>query len=187
MGAKMPPKSLQKQPKRSCFSPCLQVFGAKCSREPPRTPKTAQLGVKRAPKSSLILIQFWMISDEMLKDFLSCFAFFYHSFPLPCFALRCFTGSTTNQPHYRNNASTQQPRDQNKNSIHQAHHQNNATTSKTHYQNNASTRQPHFRNNVSLPARWRVMRSTWVLDINNNMNLNIHKNIKIHNYINMIV
>ena len=52
-------------------------------------------------------------------------------------------------------------RSENKNSIHQAHHQNNATTSKPHYQNNASTRQPHFRNNVSLPARWRVMRSTW--------------------------
>ena len=52
MGAKMPPKTLQKQPKRSCFSRLFQAFGGKCSQEPPRTPKTAQLGAKRAPKSS---------------------------------------------------------------------------------------------------------------------------------------
>ena len=132
MGAKTPPKTVQKHPKRSCFSPCFQVFGAKCSQVRPRTPKTAQFGAKRAPKTSpdllwtWISIQFWTISYEILKDFSSSFASLCS--PLLCFALRCFTGSTTNHPHY---------------------------------QDNASTRQAHLRNNVSLLARWRVMRSTW--------------------------
>ena len=111
------PKCLPRRSKNSqkglVFLLFFQVFGAKCSQEPPRTPKTAQLGAKRAPKSSpdplwtLISIQFWTISDEMLKDFLSWFAFF--CFPFLCSALRCLTGSTTNQtipPHTKHTAET---------------------------------------------------------------------------------
>lgn len=132
MGAKTPPKTVQKHPKRFCFSTFLLVFGAKCPQVRPRTPKTAKFGAKRAPKTpprpplDLDFNTILTISYKILKDFSSSFASICS--PLLCFALRCFTGSTTNNPHY---------------------------------QDNASTRQPHLRNNVSLPARWRVMRSTW--------------------------
>ena len=132
MGAKTPPKTVQKHPKRSCFSPFFSGFWCQMPPSAPQDAQDSEIWSKKSPQDppdllwTLISIQFWTISYEILKDFSSSFASLCS--PLLCFALRCFTGSTTNHPHY---------------------------------QNNASTRQPHFRNNISLPARWRVMRSTW--------------------------
>ena len=93
MGAKTPPKTVQKHRKKVIFLYFLQVFGAKCSQVPPRTPETAKFGAKRAPKTSpdplwtLILLQFSTILMTFWKNFRHALLSF---FPLLCFALLCF-------------------------------------------------------------------------------------------------
>ena len=69
MGAKTPPKTAQKHPKRSCFSPFFQVFGAKCPQVRSRTPKTTKFGAKRAPGTPLrppLDLDFNTILDDFL-------------------------------------------------------------------------------------------------------------------------
>ena len=121
-----------KTPKKVMFFSFFSGFWCQMPPSAPQDAQDSEIWSKKSPQDppdllwTLISIQFWTISYEILKDFSSSFASLCS--PLLCFALRCFTGSTTNHPHY---------------------------------QNNASTRQPHLRNDFSLPARWRVMRSTW--------------------------
>ena len=73
MGAKTPPKTVQKQPKGHVFRFKKNVFDAKYPQVRPRTPTTTEFGAKKAHKTSpdllwtWISIQFWMISYEILK------------------------------------------------------------------------------------------------------------------------
>ena len=94
MGAKTPPKTVQKQPKGHVFRLKKNVFGAKYPQVRPRTPTTTQFGAKKAHKTSpdllwtWISIQFWMISYEILKEFSLRFASL--CFPLLCLMWKTF-------------------------------------------------------------------------------------------------
>ena len=90
MGAKTPPKTAQKHPKRSCFSPFLGFW---CQMLPsaPQDARDSEIWSKKSPQDppdllwTWISIQFWTISYEISKDFSSCFASLCS--PLLCFAL----------------------------------------------------------------------------------------------------
>ena len=128
------PKRLPRRPKntqKGCVFLLFSSFWCQMLPSAPQDAQDSEIWSKKSPQDlprpplDLDFITIFDDFDDILKEFSSCFAFL--CFPLLCFAFRYFTGSTTNHPHY---------------------------------QNNASTRQPHFRNNMSLPTRWRVIRST---------------------------
>ena len=120
-----------KPPKKVVFFSFFSGFWCQMLPSAPQDAQDSEICNKKSPQDlprpplDLDFITIFDDLDDILKEFSSCFAFL--CFPLLCFAFRYFTGSTTNHPHY---------------------------------QNNAFTPQPHFRNNMSLPTRWRVIRST---------------------------